>query len=228
MARARNAGAAVARHDLLVFADAHIAMEPDCWPALIEAAADPAVGAVNPAFCDMAAPEERGFGLYFGGHDLRSRWLHETPAALTAVPLLAWGCALMRRSVFVATGGFDPGMLRWGSIDNEMSVRLWLEGYELRVVPTVTVAHLFRKERPYPIAWAQSVHNTLRLAFVHFEVQHRAQVVEALKEAPEFAQAVALTIDGDPAGRRRALAPRRVYDSSWLFERFANMMPARG
>src|SRR2546425_11554203 len=41
--------------------------------------------------------------------------------------------------------GFDEGMIRCGSIDNEMSVRLWLEGYELWTVPSVTIAHLFRK-----------------------------------------------------------------------------------
>jgi N-terminal domain of galactosyltransferase len=133
----------------------------------------------------------------------------------------------MPRAVFVDTGGFDEGMIRWGSIDNEMSVRLWLEGYELRVVPTVTVSHLFRNDRPYPMTWAPAVHNALRLAFVHFDVHHRALVVEALKNAPDFSEAVALTIDGDIAARRRALAPRRVHDSAWLFDQFASMTASR-
>jgi GT2 family glycosyltransferase len=226
VAGARNAGAAVARHDLLVFADAHIAMGPECWPPLIEELNDPAVAAVNPAFCDMRAPQDLGFGLYFQGWDLHSVWLHAAPAGPVPVPLLAWGCALMRRDVFTATGGFDEGMLRWGSIDNEMSVRLWLEGYELRVVPTVTVSHLFRKERPYPIAWAQAVHNTLRLAGVHFEAEHRALIIDALRERPSFAEAVGLMIDGDVPARRRALAPRRRHDSQWLVDRFLAMVPA--
>lgn len=227
VACARNAGGAVARHDVLVFADAHIAMGADCWPPLLAAVADPVVGAVNPAFCDMAAPEEIGYGMYFRGWDLHATWFRDAPRETTAVPLLAWGCAMMRRQLFVATGGFDQGMLRWGSIDNEMSVRLWLEGYQLRVVPAVTVSHLFRKERPYPVAWAQAVHNTLRLGMVHFEGQHRAQVVEALKDSPGFAEAVGLIADGDVAARRQSLAPRRVHGSRWLVEQFVDLASDR-
>lgn len=227
VARARNAGGAVARHDVLVFADAHIAMGPECWPPLLDAVADPAVGAVNPAFSDMSIPGEIGYGMYFGGWDLNAIWLHYRPSEVAAVPLLAWGCAMMRRELFVATGGFDEGMLRWGSIDNEMSVRLWREGFELRLVPSVTVAHLFRKERPYPVAWSQAVHNTLRVAMLHFEGEYRTQIIEALKGSPGFAEAVALLADSDVSARRRVLAPRRVHDSRWLVEKFVGLTVGR-
>ncbi|HWI20826.1 MAG TPA: glycosyltransferase family 2 protein, partial [Vicinamibacterales bacterium] len=36
VARGRNACGELARHDVLVFADAHIAMERDCWAPLLE------------------------------------------------------------------------------------------------------------------------------------------------------------------------------------------------
>ena len=45
----------------------------------------------------------------------------------------------MRRHVFEAVGGFDGGMTGWGWEDQEISLRLWLLGYELRLVPEVTV-----------------------------------------------------------------------------------------
>jgi GT2 family glycosyltransferase len=221
VARARNAGARVAAGDVLVFADAHISMESGCWEPLVHELQDPAVGAVNPAVCDMACPDENGYGMCFGGFDLSSQWLYEKPEASRPVPLLIWACAAMRRRLFEETGGFDEGMIRWGSIDNEMSVRLWLEGYELRVVPDVRIAHLFRNTRPYPMTWSAALHNRLRLACVHFETDHRARVVDALRRQPDFPEAAALTVDGDVSSRRRALRARKVRDSSWFFERFA-------
>jgi GT2 family glycosyltransferase len=108
-------------------------------------AENPRVGGVNPAVCDVNERDELGYGMCFGGFDLSSKWLHDRPAAPCAVPMLLWACGAMRRTVFDETGGFDEGMIRCGSIDNEMSVRLWLEGYELWTVPSVTIARLFRK-----------------------------------------------------------------------------------
>lgn len=220
VARARNAGARAASGDVLVFADAHISMEPGCWEPLVRELEDPAVGAVNPAVCDMACPDENGYGMCFGGFDCSSQWLYDKPEASRPVPLLIWACAAMRRGVFEDTGGFDEGMIRWGSIDNEMSVRLWLEGYELRVVPDVTIAHLFRNSRPYPMTWSAALHNRLRLAFVHFERDHRARVVDALRAEPDFPEAAALTVEDDVVSRRRGLLKRKVRDSSWFFRTF--------
>ena len=224
VARARNAGARAARGDILVFCDAHIAMEPGSWEPLIELSQAPKVGAVNPAVCDYHDPGRIGYGLKFGKFDLEVEWLGEGTGEPRPVPLLAWACAVMRRDVFDATGGFDAGMIRWGSIDNEMSLRLWLEGHELWVMPRVRVAHAFRNERPYPVAWSPSLHNRLRLAFVHFEQADRALVVDALRSHEAFPAAVALTIEGDIPARRRALAGRKVYDGTWFIDRFG---PAR-
>ena len=154
VARARNVGGRFAKGDVLVFADAHIAVEEGNWQPLVDALQNPAVGAVNPAVSDMSVPGYIGFGMTFGGFDLSSAWLYQRPTGPTSVPLLIWACAAMRRSLFEETGGFDEGMIRWGSIDNEMSFRLCLEGFELQVVPSVRVAHLFRTTRPYPMTCA--------------------------------------------------------------------------
>jgi hypothetical protein len=108
-----------------------------------------------------------------------------------------------------------------------MSVRLWLEGFEMRVVPTVSVAHLFRNERPYPVSWAPTVHNALRVAMVHFDGEYRKYIVDALKDSPGFSEAVALLADSEIPARRRALAPRRKYDSRWLVETFVALSKGR-
>jgi hypothetical protein len=101
-----------------------------------------------------------------------------------------------------------------------MSVRLWSLGYELHIVPDVDVAHVFRDERPYPVEWAPVLHNTLRLAVVHFEADRIARVVQALGAHPDFPAAVTRLVTGDVIARRSEMASRRVRDSEWLFRDF--------
>ena len=219
VARARNTGGRAAAGDVLIFADAHIRVEDGCWQPLIDALEDPVAGAVNPAVTEMGLATSRiGYGMKLGGFDLSSGWLYERPAAAKSVPLLLWACAAMRRSLFEETGGFDEGMIRWGSIDNEMSVRLSLEGFELQVIPNVTVSHLFRTTRPYPMTWGPALHNRVRLALVHFESHHCAKVIEALRSHDAFPDGMALMASSDIANRRRALQPRKLRDSAWWFD----------
>ena len=147
-------------------------------------------------------------------------WLGRQGAAPYPVPLLP-GCFLgMRRDVFEATGGFDPGMIRWGSNDNEISVRLWLLGYELWLVPQIAVDHFFRDRHPYAVGWTSVLHNALRLSFVHFDRQRFAQVVHALRERQDFPDALAQMLHSDAIARRDLLVSRRSRDCDWFFRKF--------
>ena len=126
----------------------------------------------------------------------------------------------MRRDVFQATGGFDSGLIRWGSDDCELSLRLWLLDYELWVVPQVEVAHLFRNQPPYSLEWTAVLHNTLRLAFVHFSAERIRGVVEALRNHEGFSEGLAQSIVSDFSARRAELMSRRVHDDEWFFRKF--------
>jgi len=222
VARARNTGARTATGEVLLFSDAHVRIEEGSWQPLIDALQNPVAGGVNPAVSEMGRPDSRiGYGMKLGGFDLSSGWLYERPAAPQSVPLLLWACAAMRRSLFEETGGFDEGMIRWGSIDNEMSFRLALEGFELHVVPEVRASHLFRTTQPYPLTWVPALHNRVRLALVHFEPAHCAKVIDALRGHVAFPEGMALMAGSDLASRRRALAPRKVRDSAWWFATMA-------
>ena len=220
VARARNLGAARSRGRVIVFADAHLTIPPGWWKPLRAALNERRVGGAAPAISNAARVWERGYGLRFTGPDLNVEWLERRGDAPYAVPLIPWCFGAMRRDVFEATGGFDADMIQWGSIDNEMSVRLWSLGYELRVVPGVEVAHVFRDERPYPIEWTSVIHNMLRLAFVHFEADRLARVVRALGKHRDFRAAVSRAVAGGVLARRRQLASSRVHDTEWLFEKF--------
>jgi glycosyltransferase involved in cell wall biosynthesis len=220
VARARNLGAARSRGRVIVFADAHLTIPPGWCTPLLAALNEPRVGGAAPAISNAARTWERGYGLRFTGPDLNVEWLELQGDAPYAVPLIPWCFGAMRRDVFEATGGFDAGMIQWGSIDNEMSVRLWSLGYELRVVPGVEVAHVFRDQRPYPIEWMPVIHNMLRLAFVHFEADRVARVVRALGKHRDFRAAVSRAVAGGVLARRRELVSSRVHDTEWLFEKF--------
>lgn len=220
VARGRNLGARSTTGDVIVFSDAHIEM-PDGWVApILEALADPKAGGAAPAIADMEHPENKGCGLRLEGPDPSEKWIKAPGDEPFVAPLLPWCSTAMRRDVFGATGGFDEGMIRWGQIDNEMSVRLWLLGYECWVVPRVEARHLFREKRPYRAEWTWPIHNKLRLSFVHFNADRVARVVDALRGHAAFPKALGFLAEGDVTSRRAALEARRVHDAEWLFERF--------
>jgi glycosyltransferase involved in cell wall biosynthesis len=219
-ASARNVGARQATGSIVVFADAHIEAPPNWWEPLAEALRDPNVGAVAPVISVMGSLACKGYGMRWKGPDFGVEWL--PPELVTPHSIgLAPGCLLaMRHEVFNATGGFDDGMMLWGMEDSELSLRLWLLGYELQLVPSVDVAHLFRRQHPYTIDWTCVIHNMLRVAFCHFNTDRVQGVIEALKGYRDFSAALVLLARSDVQARRQFLEVQRRRDDDWFFQRF--------
>ena len=220
VAAARNLGAAQSQGDILVFADAHIRLDKLWWQPLADVVEDRRVAAAAPAVTHLPATHRVGCGLQLTGPDLDARWLPRKAAAPYVVPILPGCCLMMRRAAFEATGGWDGGLLHRGGVDNEMSVRLWLLGYELLIAPEVVVRHRFREKSPYPVGWPQYLHNRLRLAFAHLSAPRLAKTVRALHKHQAFGDAMVLLVEGDISLRRRELLARRVRSDDWYFERF--------
>ncbi len=222
-AGARNHGAARASGEVLVFLDAHMGL-PQGWAAPLHALAlRPEVGAVAPAIAVMGAPDNRGYGLRWTTPAMTVDWLAAPGEAPFAAPILP-GCALMmRRAVFAEIGGFDDGLARWGSEDGELTLRLWLLGYEQLVHPGIVVEHLFRPSHPYAVDWHLVLHNQLRVAAVHFGAPRLARVIDAMRGMAGFDRAMARLLAGDAAFRRRDLAVRCRHDDDWYFARFGEL-----
>ena len=220
VAKARNLGARQTAGKTLIFADAHMEFPSGWWQPLSETLLRPGVGAVAPAIADVARPELKGFGLNLTGPELDASWLPQSGTDPYPVPILPGACIAFSRKVFEDAGGFDDGLMSRGGVDNELSIRLWLLGYELQVVPGVEVRHLFRRRAPFPAAWTPLLHNRLRLAFVHFNRKRIRAVVEALQEYDEFAAALSLVIDSDISSPRCRLRGRRIRSDDWYFDRF--------
>ena len=221
VAKSRMAGAAKSRGDVIVFADAHIEVERDWWKPLVEPLDNPRTGAVAPTITNLPATKMRGYGLTFRGPAMEVNWRKRKPKGPSHVPIVPGCCVAMRREVVEEEcGGWDAGLLQRGNVDNEFSVRLWLLGYELLVVPEVLVRHRFRPRSPFPVGWAQYIHNRLRLAFVHFKPGRLEKVISGLRAYPAFGEALGLLIEGDITARRRQVALRRTRDDDWFCERF--------
>ena len=220
VAGARNRGAAEAAGDVLIFCDAHMTLPPRWWEPLVELLETHPDAAVAPGVTDVQQTHRQGFGLRIKAPELISEWLpleSEEPHCVPVAP----GCSLaVGRSVFLAAGGFDGGMLRSQGIDNEFCLRWWLLGNECWVVPQVVVVHLFRQQMPYELRWETVLHNRLRLALVHLDGRRIAAVVDSLRTHAAFGGALALAADSDVLERRALLAATRRYDVDWFLGRF--------
>jgi GT2 family glycosyltransferase len=220
VAQARNFGASCASGRILVFCDAHLSFPQNWHRPMVELLDDPLIGAVAPCISDMAVHHRKGFGLCPSGPDLDVQWLNRKGNDPYPVPLLPGACMAMRRDTFQHTDGFDQGLIRYGVEDCELSLRFWLMGYELWLVPAVDVAHQFREQIPYMVPWRTVLHNRLRMAFLHLSDSRRERVVKTLETYPAFQAAIALVSQGDVEVRRADLMSRRKRDDDWYFQRF--------
>ena len=218
---ARNRGLAQARGEVVVFSDAHMDVPERWWEPLVRTLNLPHVGVVAPGIGVMGKPDHRAAcGQRIAETNLRVEWLSRKSTEPSPVPTLGGGFMAMRRETLERAGAFDEGMPQWGSEDLELCVRYWLLGYEVWVVPEVTVLHYFRKARPYGMQWHLVTHNLLRVALLHFSRQRIARVTSALRNRTRFGAALAQAVESDVWQKRADFAARRVRDDDWLFERF--------
>jgi GT2 family glycosyltransferase len=169
----------------------------------------------------MGRTSLKGYGFTWTDATLRMSWLDWQDNHPHDAPFLCGCFVAVRADAFSDAGGFDEGLHVWGSEDAELSLRLWLLGYECRVVPRAEVAHMFRTRFPYSVDNAMTVHNTLRLAATHLTERAVARVVAALARSPAFPRAYAALADSDLSRRRARLAQRRTRDGQWFLDRFA-------
>ncbi|OLN27990.1 Glycosyl transferase, group 2 family protein [Desulfovibrio sp. DV] len=135
-AAARNAGAAAARCDILVFTDADCAPAPDFLARLTAPLADPAVSGVQGAYrtCQSALVAR------FAQLEFEDRYAYV--ARRPAIDLIATYAAAYRKAVFDAASGFDTSYCVADNEDTELSYRLAAAGHRLVFAPDAIVCHL--------------------------------------------------------------------------------------
>ena len=223
VAGARNFGAQAATGAILVFIDAHCYTPPGWLIPLIRLFNVPNVGLVGPAIANLrtGSTENVGLGQYWRDTTLALNWypiLSEQPYLL---PFMPGGCHVVRRDIFEAIGRYDPGMIRWGSEDIELSIRMWLLGYQVVAQPQSLIYHHFRytNER-FTVLPEQAFHNLLRMATLHLSKERLEKVVSHYQQFPTFELIKEVLDKSDAHERRQQLLDLRVHDDTWLLERF--------
>jgi len=217
---ARNLGARSSCGEVIVFSDAHVHVYPGWAEPLWLTALKPFVGAVAPVVHSMHEPHIKGYGFTWRDPSLKMHWLRRRGTAPYPVPFLCGCFVALSRTLFEMTGGFDEGLIRWGSEDAELSLRLWRMGYECHVVPRSSVAHLFRKKFPYQVSWEGILHNTLRLATVHFGPRALSRVMQHWNDHAALPRATATLCLSDVWSRREKVQRTCRYPDTRVLDRF--------
>jgi hypothetical protein len=168
-AAARNAGAAAAVGEVLVFLDADVVAPPGTVRALAAALLeDPGLAAAFGSY--DAAP--RHAGLVSSYRNLLHHYVHQTSRSEAAT---FWaGCGAIRRAAFERLGGFDGRRYPRPSIEDiELGRRMRAAGMRIRLLPHVQVTHLkcwtladvvHTDVRARGVPWARLLLDDLRFA----------------------------------------------------------------
>jgi GT2 family glycosyltransferase len=135
---ARNRGALAARGDVLFFVDADVAIGPDVCGTLLETfAAHPEVDAVFGSYDDL--PHSADFVSQY--KNLFHHFVHQQGREHAET---FWsGCGAVRRTAFLAVGGFDEARYARPSIEDiELGRRLRLAGRRIILNKAVQAKHL--------------------------------------------------------------------------------------
>jgi GT2 family glycosyltransferase len=225
VARARNRGLDLAQGEIVVFSDAHMDLPQRWWQPIAAVLKQPQVGVVGPGIGIMGtqpSTDATSYGQRIIEPRLGGKWLplQQDQKKPYQVPSLGGGFMAMRHDVLKEIGAFDAGMPQWGSEDLELCIRYWLLGYEVWVVPEVTVMHYYRKVNPNKVEWTSVTHNLLRVALLHFSQDRLARVISTMKDDAKLGEAMAHAANSDVWQKRTEFDARRVRDDDWLFEYF--------
>ncbi|CAG9531560.1 unnamed protein product [Cercopithifilaria johnstoni] len=81
-------------------------------------------------------------------------------------PTMAGGLFAIDKKYFDSLGQYDRGMEIWGAENVEISLRIWMCGGRLEIIPCSRVGHIFRQRRPYGLGVDSMGRNAARAANV--------------------------------------------------------------
>ena len=177
--RARLLGASKASAPVLTFLDSHIECTPGWMEPLLDRIARNSAIVVCPVIdvLNTETLEYQGSGYFaVGGFDwnLQFNW-HSVPEhenkrrghswAPAWSPTMPGELFVIDKEFFAKLGTYDSGFDIQGAENLELSIKTWMCGGTLEIVPCSHVGHMFRKRSPYK--WKSDVQrNSVRLAEV--------------------------------------------------------------
>jgi cellulose synthase/poly-beta-1,6-N-acetylglucosamine synthase-like glycosyltransferase len=130
-------GARAATGDVLLFVDSDVVVHSDVVGKLVGCFADPGTTAVYGSY--DARPPHHGFASQY--MNLRHHFVHQTPSEDS--PSFWAGLGAVRRTEYLAAGGFDSGTYTRPSVEDvELGMRLRKAGGRIRRCPDIQGTHL--------------------------------------------------------------------------------------
>ena len=221
--RARNHAASLATADILFITDAHVRF-PAGWDDVVYRHVRQGrivAGAVTEENTTFV-----GYGCRLVVPFMGTYWNKQPVTRPQEVQVAACPATVLPRELFNELSGYDEGIEMYGAAEPELSVRAWLSGAEIILVPDLKVAHRFkppaerlafiRSMRPY------MVHNGLRFGLLYADEAGALQLLRyySLKFPNLFEDAISAVHDSDVWIRREQLQARLPRDFSWFVDHF--------
>lgn len=162
--RARLAGAAVAKGEVLTFLDSHVECNVGWLEPLLERVyldrkkvPCPVIEVISDKDMSYMLVDnfQRGifkWPLVFGWSPVPEEHIRRynlTVSDPIRCPVMAGGLFSIDKKYFFELGAYDPGLDVWGGENMEISFKIWMCGGEIEIIPCSRVGHIFRGQNPY-------------------------------------------------------------------------------
>lgn len=162
--RARLAGAAAAKGEVLTFLDSHIECNVGWLEPLLERVyldrkkvPCPVIEVISDKDMSYMLVDnfQRGvfkWPLVFGWSALPEEYIKKNNMSIAdpiRCPVMAGGLFSIDKKYFFELGSYDPGLDVWGGENMEISFKIWMCGGEIEIIPCSRVGHIFRGQNPY-------------------------------------------------------------------------------
>ncbi|XP_034042155.1 polypeptide N-acetylgalactosaminyltransferase 5 isoform X2 [Thalassophryne amazonica] len=162
--RARMAGAAAAKGEVLTFLDSHIECNVGWLEPMLERIYQnrkkvpcPTIEVISDK--DMSYLKIDNFQKGVFDWSLMFRWrpipqevIKKTNLSISdplRCPVMAGGLFSIDKNYFFELGAYDPGLDVWGGENMEISFKIWMCGGEIEILPCSRVGHIYRGQNPY-------------------------------------------------------------------------------
>jgi len=221
--RARNHAARLATAEILFITDAHVRF-PVGWDAVVQEHLRP--GRILAGAVAQANTSFVGYGCRLVIPFMGTYWNREPARAPAQVQIAACPATVLSRELYHRLGGYDEGMVMYGAAEPEFSIRAWLSGAEVILVPQLRVEHRFKPQQERAaFVRGMRVHmvsNSLRFGLLYANEDAALQLLRyyALKFPNLFQQALAAVSRSDVWARRADLEATLAHPFSWFVDRF--------
>jgi glycosyltransferase involved in cell wall biosynthesis len=220
-AMARNTGAENSGGDILVFMDAHVFPKSGNWLSEIaDELKNEGTGLCGPCIIAFGDESLKGYGMTLKNGTLDVEWLPKKSEESYDVPVLGGACIGIRRPVFERLEGFNKFFENWGYEDMELSIKTWLFGYTVKVIPNIEVYHVFKNMQSYGLSLRDVDANLLKTSLLHFNRSRIRRVYGSLKIRRKgdisLMDALSLRI----LIKRLVLKRKKRHDDAYFFDKF--------